>query len=547
MIAFSFRYAASELHRRWARAVVTALGLGAGVSLVVAILSLSAGFDRAGAAILAPLGSVGTDVIVTQGAPEPAAGAGRSADNSALLAANKGLVTDLATLGKPGASFTKDFFLLAALLPVKQDTAATLATLPHVRGAAAALTVLASHQTGVVPRIVAQLSTGGQTLSAVHQPAPLTAAEAAHVRTCVLPDSGLKDLASRGAAQPPDPSQIEACLPDRYRQYVAQVQVPYATVRQVLNPPQTNIRSASYTAAGVDPNVSDGLVTSSQLAAGRFLRGSHDVLANVGYAQSAGLHVGSTLPINGDAYHVVGLVNASIGGQGADLYFPLLTLQHLAAKPAQVTVILVHADSAAHVESVIAEIHRTMPAAHLVSAAALARQVTGSVADARRLTRRFGGALAVVSVGGAFAIAILLTLGAVAKRVREIGTLRAIGWSRRRVVAQLVLETLGIGVLGAVIGMGLGSAIAAGLTHLVPPLEASSPTAAAGASLAKLAGATAHLGASTSMHVRIIASVAPTTLLIGALLALTGGLLAGIVAGWRASCLAPAVALRDIG
>ena len=39
----------------------------------------------------------------------------------------------------------------------------------------------------------------------------------------------------------------------------------------------------------------------------------------------------------------------------------------------------------------------------------------------------------------------------------------------------------------------------------------------------------------------------PATLLLGVVFALVGGLLAGIVGGWRAARLAPAAALRDIG
>jgi ABC-type antimicrobial peptide transport system permease subunit len=45
------------------------------------------------------------------------------------------------------------------------------------------------------------------------------------------------------------------------------------------------------------------------------------------------------------------------------------------------------------------------------------------------------------------------------------------------------------------------------------------------------------------LHVPLHAS----TLLLGAAMALLGGLLAGAIGGWRASRLAPAVALRDLG
>ena len=44
---FRLSYIAQELLRRRGRAVLTALGLGLGIALVVAVTSLSRGLDRA--------------------------------------------------------------------------------------------------------------------------------------------------------------------------------------------------------------------------------------------------------------------------------------------------------------------------------------------------------------------------------------------------------------------------------------------------------------------------------------------------------------------
>ena len=564
MIAFSLRYAAQELRRRRTRVLLTALGLASGVSLVVAVSSVSEGFNHAESQILAPLHSLGTDILVTRTAntsavtgPSSGASASSDADTRALIDANRSLVTDLAKMGKPGQHFTRDFFLLSTMLPLQAGATHELASLPHVLSATGALTLLATHQTGTVPAIVAQLTTGGQTITQLHQPAPLTATEATQVRSCILSDGGLNDLTkiatNVGSAAPTTalPQQIESCLPSRFREYVASITVPMQTVRQVLNPPQTDITSTNYTVAGLDASASAaGLVTANQVVAGRYLApGAPDeAMADVGYAATARLHVGSTVPINGSVVRVVGLVSASLGGQSANLYLPLPTLQRLASHSAQVNLVLVRAATAADVSTVVAEIHRVLPDAQLTTAAAVADQVKGSLATAKHLTRRFGGALAAIVLVAAFLIAILLTLGTVAKRVREIGTLRAVGWSRRRVVGQLVVETLGIGVIGAVAGVVLGVLVAAGISHLAPPLVAHAPSfGPAGTSIAKIAGAAVQSTADTSVHMHIVAKVAPITLLWGAALALLGGLLAGGIGGWRASRLMPVVALRDIG
>ena len=64
MIAFG--YLGDELRRRWGRTVVTALGLAAGVGLVMGIIGVSAGLSAAQNQALSPLSSVGTDIIVTR-------------------------------------------------------------------------------------------------------------------------------------------------------------------------------------------------------------------------------------------------------------------------------------------------------------------------------------------------------------------------------------------------------------------------------------------------------------------------------------------------
>ena len=63
---FFLSYMASELRRRRARTILTALGLAIGVALVVAVNALSTGLDNAQAKVLESLTGVGTDMSVTR-------------------------------------------------------------------------------------------------------------------------------------------------------------------------------------------------------------------------------------------------------------------------------------------------------------------------------------------------------------------------------------------------------------------------------------------------------------------------------------------------
>ena len=589
---FSFMYIRRELRRRSGRTIVTALGLALGVGLVIGIVGVSQGLDDAQNEVLAPLGSVGTDVLVTrvagsttsngtataaQPTPQPVAGGffagggpgGRGAINGADIAAiaeeNNNVTTDLAKLGKAGTKFTHDFFLSATLLSFPSDAVEEVAKLPGVTSAVGGLVQLAQHQTGTVPEIVASIQTGGQTFEQTTRPAPMTEKERLAFQACLTKagvDTGPPaNQPTPGPTPAPGPGQgtglgrgqasnpaFEQCLPARFRELRVRFTTPLQTIRQVIDPPSTDITTTSYTAAGIDPaHPESGLVTQSQLTEGRWPTAGSQVLLNVAYANTKSLKVGSTLPINGTTYTVVGLVSPTLTGSTADVYFTLATLQKLAGKDGRVTQVLVKVGKAEDVDAVAAAIKTQLPGAEVITTKALADQVTGSLADAQELTRNLGGALAVIVLVAAFVIAVLLTLSSIGKRVREIGTLRAIGWSKARVVRQLLGETMGIGLLGGLLGLGVGVAVAAAVGMFGPTLDATSSgiPGMASSSLATFFGqATA---AAQTTQVEMTAPLHLTTLLAGVGFALLGGLIAGVIGGWRAARLTPVVALGNLG
>jgi ABC-type antimicrobial peptide transport system permease subunit len=598
----SLSYAANELRRRRARTVLTALGLAAGVGLVMGIVGVSQGLDDAQAQVLSPLTSVGTDILVTRtvgatttATPSPSAspaaadgqrpgggffgggppGGGRGgqanalaslndADTTALLNENSSVVTDLAKLGKPGTKFTRDFFLPGTLLSFPESAIDQVAAVDGVTSAVGGLTLLAQHQTGTVPNIVATVKTGGETLTSTVRPAAMTDAEREALRSCIQKNGGFggdeQPAPQPGATARPGGGRrggglggfgggaFEKCLPARFQEYNASVVTPLRTIQQVVNPPTTDTTSSSYTAAGVDPASPDaGLITKAQVTTGAwFTTGAkNEVLASTAYAAKKSITVGTSLPINGTSYKVVGLVDPTLTGNTADLYFPLATLQQVSSKTDRVNAVLVKADSADDVERVAADIRKLLPGAQVVTTQSLADNVTGSLHDAKQVASRLGGALAVIVLAAAFAIAVLLTLSSIGKRVREIGTLRALGWSRRRVVNQIVTETLGIGVLGGVLGIGVGYLVAVAAHAFSPELDATSSGVSATSSVASLFNQAAPAAVSTS--VRLTAPISASTIALGMGCALLGGLIAGSLGGWRASRLSPAVALRDLG
>jgi ABC-type antimicrobial peptide transport system permease subunit len=146
-------------------------------------------------------------------------------------------------------------------------------------------------------------------------------------------------------------------------------------------------------------------------------------------------------------------------------------------------------------------------------------------------------------------IASLLTLASVAKRVREIGTLKAVGWSRLQVVRQICGEALGQGLLGAVVGIVVGVAGIAVINALGWTLKATVPAATTSASSAGPGfglgqAASAITSGSTAVKITAVASIG--LIATAVCLAILGGLLSGALGGLRAARLRPGVALRTV-
>jgi len=340
-----------------------------------------------------------------------------------------------------------------------------------------------------------------------------------------------------------------------------------------------------FSVAGVDLSTGAlGPLSSGKLASGRTFRttdsDSDVAVVDASYARQNKLSVGSTIAIGnskgkGTNFTVVGIVSTP-SGTGSNVYIPLGRAQALAAMTGKVNTVYVAASSATQIGSVQKEISAVLPKATVTTASSLASEVTGSLSSAASLADSLGRWLAIAVLAAAFALAVLLTMSAVSRRVRELGTLKALGWRGRRVVGQVMGEALVIGVIGGIAGVGLGYLGSALVGHFSGPLTASlgqtTGTASPGgarffgssggggfpggsggfpgggrsASGGPFAGRFSHLPASTNVTVHLIA---PVTLgIVGAavLLAIVGGLIAGGFGGWRAARLRPADALARV-
>ena len=312
-----------------------------------------------------------------------------------------------------------------------------------------------------------------------------------------------------------------------------------------------SINSSSFTVTGVDPaHDALGPLSSGTVTSGHNITtaesDSNVAVVDSNYAKAQNLKVGSSVTVAGKTFGVIGIVQAAQGESSADVYIPLARAQALANMPSEVNTIYVSAASAADISAVSSEISRALPSATVTTSSNLASEVTGSLSSASTLANSLGKWLAVAVLAASFGLASILTMSAVSRRVREFGTLKAMGWRSRRIIRQIMGEALVIGIAGGAAGVAIGYGAAALVDALAPPLTATTATTASaaggpGGRFARPATSAAH-----TVSVHLTAPVTLGAVALAVVLAITGGLIAGSLGGWRAVRLRPAAALARV-
>jgi ABC-type lipoprotein release transport system permease subunit len=492
-------YLRRELRRRMRQAIIVAVGLALGIGLVIVVTAVSSGVKNAQASVLHSLYGEGTDITVTK---TPTAGTGTPG--------SFGFGGQTGTRTRPAAGTTIDVDTLrgAGLGSIASSSVTTVSKLNGVAAAAGGLTLTDTKITGKIPAINSSGSGSGGFGGAGG-------------------GGGGGGTGFHGSFTP-----------------------------------------TSFTVDGVDIGTGElGPLSSGKLTSGRTFTssdsGSNVAVLDSNYATQQKLKVGSAVTIAKTSFKVIGIVSTPSGQSSTDTYIPLARAQALASMKNDVNTIYVSSTSASNVSTVSREISSAVPKATVTNSSDLAKEVTGSLSSTASLANNLGKWLAILVLIAAFGVASLLTMSAVSRRVREFGTLKALGWRSRRIIWQVMGESIAIGIIGGVIGVILGFAGAEAVDKFAKPLKATtaSVTGSATPGGARQFGAggggfggarggggftRAAASASHTVAVHLTAPVTIGVIVIAVVLAIAGGVIAGSFGGWRAARLRPAAALAKV-
>lgn len=184
--------------------------------------------------------------------------------------------------------------------------------------------------------------------------------------------------------------------------------------------------------------------------------GGREVMLGKQAAEALKLGVGDVLRLTGGSFKIVGIYLSGNGFEDAAAILALSDAQQLLQKQRQVGAVQIKVEDPRQIDAVRARLEKQFRR--------LSVSQSGDVADQAQMVQYMQAfavaiaALAVLIGGVGMTNTVMMSTF---ERTREIGTLRAVGWQRRRVMIMIFGESVLLGVLGGLIGCGLGSGLMA--------------------------------------------------------------------------------------
>ncbi len=231
------------------------------------------------------------------------------------------------------------------------------------------------------------------------------------------------------------------------------------------------------------PTIGGNWITSPQLnqfrlVAGHAPQAANEVVIDKKSATDGKLSLGDTtivlvqgppLPVRISGIATFGTADSPAGA--SVVLFTTPVAQRLITRPGMFNEIHFVARAGVSQEQLVSNLRRALPpGTEAVTGAAVTKEAQASIKQFTNFIGTFMLIFALVALlVGAFMIFNTFSI-TVAQRTRENGLLRALGASRRQVLASVLIEAVVVGLIASLIGLAAGVAVAIGLKALVGAL-----------------------------------------------------------------------------
>lgn len=198
------------------------------------------------------------------------------------------------------------------------------------------------------------------------------------------------------------------------------------------------------------------VVQAAKIQQGRHIRGDTELMLGATAARSLEKGVGDKIAIGTTEGEVVGIYRSEIPFFDGAIVMPMEPMQRMFGRDGEATAFLIKLEPDLDPQDAAAHLEETIDGISVITSAEEYSKVDQGLDIADGMVRVVS--LLAIVVGS---IIVMNTMWmTVFERTREIGVLRAVGWSQRSVMSMILIEALVVGLIAAVVGCLLGIVLA---------------------------------------------------------------------------------------
>lgn len=206
-------------------------------------------------------------------------------------------------------------------------------------------------------------------------------------------------------------------------------------------------------AVGIEPGKEKAYIGNIQVQGNSKLEKPNEVLLGAGVAKQMetkyGAKLGSTIDVKGKKFVVVGILPQITSLLDSSIIMPLSTAQELFVRPALVSAIMITARETDKIDELAGKIEKANSKLVVSTSNDMKKSADDMLSGQKTFFRLIDNTIIVVA---AFIIMIVMIM-AVFERRKEIGTLKAMGATRRNVLVMIITESMTLSVIGGVLAL----------------------------------------------------------------------------------------------
>ncbi|HSW91477.1 MAG TPA: ABC transporter permease [Candidatus Saccharimonadales bacterium] len=291
-------------------------------------------------------------------------------------------------------------------------------------------------------------------------------------------------------------------------------------------------------------------VAEDKLTSGAMIDGdSSDLVAIVGktLAEKNNLSVGSTFTMYGKTITVKGIYSLDNKFQDSSIIMPLTTTQTLTDQAGAVSSVIATVDSSDNVTSTTTALKSAL--GDKADVTSEEEQAKSSLEPLESIASLALGGVVAATIAGAIII-LLAMIMIVRERRREIGVIKAIGGTNKKVITQFVSEALTLTVIGSLVGLGLGILVSGPMTQSLVSNQSSSSSSSMGGAPSRSGAGPRMLsfeGAGSQLKTNltsVTSTLTPQTFAISSGIILLIAVIGSAIPAWAIARVRPAEVLR---